>query len=70
MRPTRRWFAVVHPRELTGYALDYYPDEKQAYLKELGDAIIGDHATPEDARKVVRAAIELRLKAKEQKNAD
>ena len=66
-RPTRRYFAVVHPRELTGYALDYYPNERKPYLEELGDAIIGDHATQEDARKVVRAAIELRMKAKEQK---
>ena len=60
----RRWFAVVHPRELTGYALDFYPSEKASYIQELGDAIVGEVATREEAKTLVRVALVMRKNKK------
>ena len=53
MRNTLRWFAVVEKRAKLGYVVDYYPEEKRAYERDYGVAIIGDFATPEEAEEAV-----------------
>jgi single-stranded DNA-binding protein len=53
---TKRYLALLYPRERMGYALDYYPKERAAYARENRKAIIGDFASPDEAH----AAISLR----------
>jgi hypothetical protein len=47
MSETIRYFAIVHGR--TGYALDYYADEKRKYERSERKFIIGDFSTYEEA---------------------
>jgi hypothetical protein len=55
-RDARRFFAVVLGR--SGYALDYYPEERARYLRQERKNIIGDYATVEEAN----AAVETHLR--------
>jgi len=48
-----RWFAIIDKRSRSGYALDYYPEERAAYMREEKKWIIGDYATREEAKAVV-----------------
>jgi hypothetical protein len=57
-RGARRFFAVVLGR--SGYALDYYPEERARYLRQERKNIVGDYATVEEAR----AAVEMHLHAR------
>jgi hypothetical protein len=45
------WFAVVEG--WSGYALDAYPAERAAYRRELGNAIVGEFASPRAATDAV-----------------
>jgi hypothetical protein len=54
----RRWFAIIYKREGIGYALDYYPNEKDSCVRLERDAIIGDFATRDEAMAVVRQYFE------------
>jgi hypothetical protein len=49
-----RWFAVVNADKKSGYALDYYPNEKRAYKREQGSSIIRDFDTSKEALAAVR----------------
>ena len=49
MRERKRYFAIVDKRSKSGHALDYYPEERAAYLREERKRIIGDYATSEEA---------------------
>jgi hypothetical protein len=53
-----RYFAVVDASAKIGYALDYYPNEKRRYNRELGSRIIGEFVTPEEALDAVRKMLE------------
>jgi hypothetical protein len=47
MSDPQRWLALWHPSRETGYALDYYPDERARYVREVitdGYVILGDHS--------------------------
>jgi hypothetical protein len=59
-----RFFAVVERDTLSGYVLDYYPEEKVACQRECGADIIGDFATFEEALAAVRAVIVQQGKAR------
>ena len=59
-RARLRYLAVCGKQ--TSYALDYYPNERARYLRELGREVIGDFATHDDAFDAAFA--ELRRRAK------
>ena len=57
----KRYFAIVDKRSRSGYALDYYPNERAACVREEGKWIIGDYATSEEAMIAVRRKLTVRL---------
>lgn len=56
---TLRYFAVVrkYRKERWGYVMDYYPNEKLRYQRELGKTIVGDFASAEDAYAAVKKSL-------------
>jgi hypothetical protein len=46
------WFAVLLPCR-AGYALECWPDEREAYLHRLGDKIIGEFDTCKEAERAI-----------------
>jgi hypothetical protein len=48
---------VLHGKNSLGFALDYYPDEKRRYQRELGKSIIGDFPTRETAEAAIATAL-------------
>ena len=47
----QRYFALAFKN--CGYVLDYYPEERAAYLREEKKHIIGDFATKEEAHNAI-----------------
>ena len=48
---------VLRGKNSLGFALDYYPDEKRRYERELGKSIVGDFPTRETAEAAVATAL-------------
>jgi len=49
---------VLRGKNSLGFALDYYPDEKRRYERELGKSIVGDFPTRKTAEAAIAAALQ------------
>ena len=49
----QRYLAIVSKDRMSGYALDYFPEEKDACYREYKNNIIGDFGTYDEANNAV-----------------
>jgi hypothetical protein len=63
---TIRFFGVIDGD--TGYALDFYPEERDRYARQFRSRIIGEFDNAEDAQAAVMAEMQRRAKARRQRS--